>query len=346
MRERMASSRLSDIVWMMRNIGVTLVCKTIPVGLHARIAHSYGWISTIMVSMPKCVRDNLESALGSEYDKPTIHRIARDHLGFRSRLAYMTAVLRSRGSISKRSTSIQLEGIEHLDAALALGKGALLITSHYGYCGLAYSLLRSAGYQPRRVVARSSGVERIRRLREWVDRGGRLRKWISGVLLRGIIETGDIPAQLAVRSIVCNLSENKPITMAGDGLRDTDFVIMKLLGQPFPFPLGYAKLALMTGAPVLPVFVTESDGHCIKMCVHEAIPSNTGVREIVRAYASILQERIEQAPHLWRRWHTESIFESAVAWSQEDFSRRFGQSFSNWAEHRRDCGFTMISSRR
>jgi KDO2-lipid IV(A) lauroyltransferase len=139
---------------------------------------------------------------------------------------------------------MRIDGIEHLDAALRAGRGAIVGLPHFGpQLQLIYALC-ARGFKPYLVApgGRRTGVlhgadgswrEFQRRHRE---RGGCRSIWSGGAfpVARHLLERGEL------------------VVVAWDirGTRDAE-----LLGRPIHVRAGAAQLAAVTGAPLLPGLV-------------------------------------------------------------------------------------------
>lgn len=138
------------------------------------------------------------------------------------------------------------EGEAHLQAAVAEGKGVILLTAHAGNFELGALLLRvwrlkvHAVYKPDRFPA----VERLRR--EIRAQGG-----VEGV------PVGEGP--FATLPLVKLLREGHLVGMQGDRDFNLTGVPLPFLGREAFFPRGPWELAAMTGAPVVVSFFHTDD---------------------------------------------------------------------------------------
>lgn len=135
------------------------------------------------------------------------------------------------------------EGTEYLDAALARGRGVLLMTGHLGLWELGGVYLRYGGYDINIVGLVDKVHEGITEFRDWM----RTRQGI-GVVNRDGVRL----AALTIRSL---LAENKVVALLGDRLVGEKGVEVEFLGKRVDFPVGPLRMACATGATVLPCFV-------------------------------------------------------------------------------------------
>ena len=136
-------------------------------------------------------------------------------------------------------------GKERLDAALAQGRGAILISPHLGNWELGGLGLAEMGY-PINVLTFREPDERVNDLRERVrsERG-----------IRFIYVDRNDTSPLAIIEAVNALRRNEVLALLGDRDGSCHTASMEYFGRPADIPLGAAYLGLASGAPVFPVFV-------------------------------------------------------------------------------------------
>lgn len=323
--------RTGDVTWALRRMVFKVASNTLPVGAHFRLAWLRGRIHRQINGVPGHVRNNLATVLGDFLEPSELDAIARNHVEFLGR-SYLTGLLPELNGFND-SGRWRVEGLRHLDNALTRGKGAFLATAHLGYARMIGPVLRAKGYDAKRVVAKSlNHVDRDSRWKHWLESGGSIRNRIAP-LVSPLLRTDDISAQLDIRPILLELSRNKPIMVAGDGFRAAEFVMLPFLGRTNPFATGFMKIALMTGAAVLPCFVLEEEGdHRIRVEVKQEldlVPGGT-IEENLLKFVKVLDEQIRCTPHLWYRWSIENTFEKAEKWTQGGAQDRWNQTFKSW----------------
>lgn len=136
-------------------------------------------------------------------------------------------------------------GKEHLEAAMAGGRGAILISPHLGNWELGGLGLAEMGY-PVNVLTFREPDERVNELRERVrsERG-----------IRFIYVDRNDTSPLAIIEAVNALRRNEILALLGDRDGSSHTAPMEFFGLPADIPLGAAYLGLASGAPVFPVFV-------------------------------------------------------------------------------------------
>ena len=185
-----------------------------------------------------------------------------------------------------------VDGFDHVERAHAAGKGALILTAHYGIYELG-SLLLGRG-KPLSVVFvpdKFGDVEKFRAAFRslanveaiFVDPEG---SWSSLPVLRAL-RAGRLVAMQGDRDF------------AGPGIPATFF------GARILFPRGPFLVAMLTGAPVIPTFIRYTADHWFEASVHPPIevPSR-GDRErhlavAAQQWASVLEKEVRAHPTQW-----------------------------------------------
>lgn len=187
---------------------------------------------------------------------------------------------------------IEVQGMEHVDQAVAAGRGGILLTAHLGNWELGGVLL---GRQHRLSVVyvrdRFPEVERFRSLL----RGAGEVEEIS-------VEPGGSLSSLPVlRALRCN----RLVGMQGDRDFDGRGVLLPFFGAPAPFPRGPFVVARLTGAPLIPTFVTYTPGRQFRV---EALPpirvesqgdGEEAVLEAMTRWAGVLESAVRRHPTQW-----------------------------------------------
>jgi KDO2-lipid IV(A) lauroyltransferase len=236
----------------------------------------------------------LEAAFPSR-TRAECRRIARATFVHFGRL--LIAVLRfSTLSSDAMRRRVEFEGDERVRAALAGGKGAIIVTGHFGFWelgGLAHPLV----LPPFHVLARP----------------------LDNPLLHGLLEriragTGNhiIYKQGALRRVLRALEQNQCVALLIDQYtQGSDAVAVEFFGRQAPTTGALATLALRTGAPLLPAVALPLPGGRYRMVYEPAIElpppdSPDPVRELTQRCTDVLEMYVRRYPHLWlwmhRRW--------------------------------------------
>jgi lauroyl/myristoyl acyltransferase len=129
---------------------------------------------------------------------------------------------------------------EYITEALALGKGAILFSAHFGPFEYLASWFTARGYE---VVIPVEKLKDERMLRLMVD----LRS-SSGVNFLPL--GGSVP----MRTIIQTLRKNQIIIIAADRAIEGTSVIRNFFNAPARLPIGPVNLSLRTGAPLVGAF--------------------------------------------------------------------------------------------
>jgi lauroyl/myristoyl acyltransferase len=186
-----------------------------------------------------------------------------------------------------------LEGLEHLDAALADGKGVILLTAHAGNFELGGLLLRArnlkvhAVYKPDRFAA-------VERLRESM----RAQGGVVGIPVDGV--------GFSTLPLVKLLREGALVGMQGDRDFSLNGVAVPFFGRAVPFPRGPWELAAMTGAPIITSFFYTDEGRRFRARFGPPIRIAGGrgergaaIEAGLRAYVADLETLIRRQPSQW-----------------------------------------------
>jgi KDO2-lipid IV(A) lauroyltransferase len=137
-----------------------------------------------------------------------------------------------------------------LDDAMAAGNGAILVSPHLGNWELGGLGLADKGYRINVLTFREPD-EKVNELREAVRR----ERGVNFIY----VERDDI-SPLAIIEAANALRRNEVLALLGDRDGSSHTVSLDFFGRPAEIPVGAAYLAMVTGAPVLPVFVPLEGG--------------------------------------------------------------------------------------
>ena len=172
-----------------------------------------------------------------------------------------------------------------LDALRGHGKGIIILSAHLGNWELGAAALAMQGY-PIHAVALQHSNERVNRM-YWDQRKARG--------LQGI------PMGRAARECIAVLRRNEIVALVGDRDFSTACDTVEFFGQPARLPIGPAKLALATGAPILPVYMVRRPDETFTYIIDEPIWADKSLdtiedvmRQIVRSLECVISRHSEQ----------------------------------------------------
>jgi len=241
---------------------------------------------------------NLALAFGAERSSDALDRLCRQsfhQLGM-TLVEVCASLSAPPASLLSR---MAVEGMDRLEAAMARGKGALLLTGHLGNWELLAAAHRRSGY-PLSIVVRPMDSSLLDRLVT------RVRERSGAELVR---------KQRALREVLDALQRQRMVAILLDqNATRREGVFVPFFGRPASTSKSLALLALRSGAPVLPVFIyREADGSHRVVIEPEVPRPATGDRrqDIVvytAAFTRCVEDAIRRWPEQWlwvhRRWRT------------------------------------------
>ena len=175
---------------------------------------------------------------------------------------------------------VEIDGLEHLDAALARGAGAIIASPHFGYPRLIKPLLLLHG-QRAHLVGHSA--------HPWPERIGE-----------------DLPTGLNLRPLLAALRRNDSVIILIDGRTAESAHRADVLGIEVPFATGVMSIARSTGASVVPAFLVDESSLrkpvSLRLVIHPALEiQRTGepaldLQENTRRFARVYENEIRVHP--------------------------------------------------
>jgi KDO2-lipid IV(A) lauroyltransferase len=246
------------------------------------------------------VIDNLSLAFGNEKDSKEIRRLAKEIFYHFTLTPLETIYPAAKGiPFDPFLLNIKIEGKEHLDAALARGKGVIALGAHFGSFMLLGTRLAIEGYPFNLIV----NVGRFPML--W----GRLA-YYQGIVGQQTIPLKPLSASIK-KSLNC-LHRNEILYIVADEQQRRGGFPVPFFGQVAYSPPGPAIFSLKTGAPILLMFVLRDDELNRTLVIKSPLqfePTKDEKRDIERlTYQSTktIEEIVRQCPTQWawlnRRW--------------------------------------------
>lgn len=240
---------------------------------------------------------NLQKAYGAALGRRARTRIARAsfaHLGtICADAAYFPGLLRQ----PTERVAIH-EGTEHLRAAVAEGRGALVFSGHIGHWEMIGLL------QPRLGIPFAMVVRPLENAR------------IDGMLAHLRQKAGNtlIPKRDAARGVLRALRARRAVAMLIDQNVREGGLFVDFFGLPASTTPALATFALKTGAPIVPVFASLlPDGRAAIRYLPALRPVRRGtltddIRTLTRACTALIEEEVRRRPEEWfwmhDRWRT------------------------------------------
>jgi len=237
-------------------------------------------------------RANLSIILGEPADSVRVRRAAEEMV--RGHFSAWTDFLHFATRPPEESSRLveSVRGYDRIVEGRQAGKGVLLLTAHLGNWEIG-GLMLAEVRQPIHVVLVPDifpGVERARR---------RLHRQ------SGVVEIRIDRSALPTLSVMRALSDNAIVGMQGDRDFNNTGVAVPFFGREAFFPRGPLRVAMATGARVLPAFIVRVADGRYRVIVEEplAIESagdrDAALRRNLERYVAILERYVRQYPEQW-----------------------------------------------
>ncbi len=177
-----------------------------------------------------------------------------------------------------------------VDGLLQHGKGIIFMSAHLGNWELGAAALAALGYKINAVAL-----------------------WVPDEKLNGLYQhyrtsrnINPIPFGRAARECIAALRRNEIIAVVGDRDFTTSVQTVEFFGRPARLPEGPAKLALATGAPLLPIFMIRLRDDTFAYIMDEPIWADKKrhtVDDVMQQIAMALEHAIRQHSEQWFLFH-------------------------------------------
>ena len=195
---------------------------------------------------------------------------------------------------------VKLEGVEHVERALAEGKGAIILTGHFGNWELLAASI-SATVAPLTPIVREL-------------RSPRLNALVSRYREKAGYAT--IDRDTGIRDALRCLRRNELLGIVADVDTTVSGVFVNFFGRRAYTPYSPVAIAMKTGAAILPSFIIrQPDGSHRAIIEPPLVLKRTNVKEKdlvinTQRFTKIIESYIREYPAQWiwmhRRWKTQN----------------------------------------
>lgn len=238
----------------------------------------------------RVMREELEALLAGRLGDRQMSKVVRD--GFSLYLKrQMENLFFGRLTQESLADLVEVEGIANLEAAVAKGKGVILLLSHFGSFLMPLPLLGFMGFKVNQITGR-------------VLSRGALSRALWSIRKR---EADRLPIQFIgvgnfLRPVYDALKRGEIVAVAFDGREGKKWVSASFLTRTALFSPGPFNLAAKTGAAIVPMFaVRQPDNrHRIifmeEFALSRAADPDEALAEDTRRYAAMLASFVERHP--------------------------------------------------
>jgi KDO2-lipid IV(A) lauroyltransferase len=275
--------------------GALSLAARVPLEAGRRVGAAFGWLAFDLARLRRGTSvSNISASLGVSPRQATpIARASYQNLG-RSLLEYAAFARLTRAEVVDLTA---IEGVEHLEAAVAGGKGAILVAAHMGNWELLGAGIAARGFPIHFLVGEQTNTR------------------VDDVMnhLRRRQGIGIISRSIALRKVMQALADNQFVAILTDQDARKGGVVVDFLGRPAATVRGPAVFVIRRGSPILPCFVWREGARHRAVVEPPMYPlplddEDEAVRELTQRYTDRITARVREHPdeYFWphRRWKT------------------------------------------
>jgi KDO2-lipid IV(A) lauroyltransferase len=295
-------SLLETIAYTATRLGLRLGCLAVRVLPRHAILALADFLASLGYRLFRGFRrrslSNLGFALGGRFGSAAAQQTARRSLRnfFRACIEIGITLESSEESVRR---DIDLAGKEHLDAALAKGKGVIVLSAHLGNFFLLGTRLALEGY-PVYVLVNQPRKGHFAKLMD---------EYRSQVKQRTIHAR---PRRDALRELGQVLRRNELAVVIADEYRRSEGIQVPLFGGKVLARRGPATLASRTGSAIVPACVVRQPDDTLKLIIEPELElvrpgkAKADIRENTMRITEWLERRVREHPDQWNwmniRW--------------------------------------------
>ncbi len=271
------------------------ISRILPYNLLVTTARALAWIYAQANSKRRQILENNLKPIEPNADK----RRSLAVKAFEAFAVKLVDLWRFEGGASVNEQFSRWVGWENMEAVLSEGRGALLVTLHFGNWEIGAPLLTERGVKLNIVTSREPGAG-FTEMRESLRSQRGVKTWV----------VGDNP--FSTVPLIQKLQEGEAVAALLDRPLKHASVTVPFLGSRIPVSRGAAELARASGCAILPVAILrEAEGYCAHILSEVdydrralGLPENRDIltAEIMKRFETLLQSHPEQWFHFIPIW--------------------------------------------
>lgn len=272
------------------SIAATALTRLVPLNLSYHIAIPIADLFYLLwASKRRSTQRNYAQVLGAPPDSKLVRELTRR--SFRHFGRYIVELLHVQGwGLEKVRHLVTLQGEEHLDEALAHDRGVIFVSGHMGSMEVASTLLLLRDYKITSVTA----PLQPKFIMDWLL-SSRAR---VGVTLLPVANSG--------HRLLRALRRREMVALVVDvGVQENGGVLVRFFGRPTYFPGGPARLARLSGAPILFGLAVRQPHNRFAAYVSPPIfadreaDAEADVRRTTQRLVEVFEEFVRRHPDQW-----------------------------------------------
>jgi KDO2-lipid IV(A) lauroyltransferase len=232
---------------------------------------------------------NFARVLDTQPEDPRVTELVRDC--FRQFGMYFAEMIHLQGwDTDELLDRVEVHGAENFAAAQAYGRGIIFVSGHMGSTEVAAALAVLRGHQVTAITERIP----VQWMQDWIVR----TRAAMGITL--------VSSDGAGVGLIRRLRKGGMIAMLVDaGIERTGSIPVEFFGLPAPFPDGPARLARLTGAPLVFGLAVRRpggrfDAHiCPPLVPQRETPAEIEVPRLTQALATTFEAFVRRDPAQW-----------------------------------------------
>jgi KDO2-lipid IV(A) lauroyltransferase len=271
-------------IWI--GIGIVRVVNLLPLAPQLALGRSLGRLAWCFSRRDRHVAEVNVALSLPEYNEAQRRQLVREHFASLGCALFETGLVWWASS-ERLLRLIRFDGLEHLEAALARGRGALMLSAHFTTLEMgarALTLLR-----PISIMYLTPSNPLVAEL----SRRGRTRHTVQAITSEQI------------RDLLQNLKNNLPVWYAPDQrFTEKNSELVPFFGQPAASNVATSRLARISGATVLPYFPERrGDDRGYVVTIHppwDNFPSDDPIYDTQR-FHQLIEAQVRKHPdqYLW-----------------------------------------------